>query len=131
MKILIFRALKIGDMLCALPAIKNLHEFFTQSSISIVALPYMVPFLERYSTYFDSIIPFSGYPGLPEIPFDKIQYQKMVERIRKEKFDLLIQMHGDGSRIEGMRSEEHTSELQSRENLVCRLLLEKKKSDAC
>src|SRR5690606_39644971 len=27
----------------------------------------------------------------------------------------------------GKRSEEHTSELQSRENLVCRLLLEKKK----
>src|SRR5690606_39751901 len=27
------------------------------------------------------------------------------------------------------RSEEHTSELQSRENLVCRLLLEKKKVD--
>src|SRR5436309_7652949 len=26
------------------------------------------------------------------------------------------------------RSEEHTSELQSRENLVCRLLLEKKKT---
>src|SRR5690606_40342365 len=28
-----------------------------------------------------------------------------------------------------LRSEEHTSELQSRENLVCRLLLEKKKED--
>src|SRR5436309_12677890 len=28
------------------------------------------------------------------------------------------------------RSEEHTSELQSRENLVCRLLLEKKKNVA-
>src|SRR5690606_41328117 len=28
---------------------------------------------------------------------------------------------------DGARSEEHTSELQSRENLVCRLLLEKKK----
>src|SRR5690606_39646236 len=28
----------------------------------------------------------------------------------------------------GRRSEEHTSELQSRENLVCRLLLEKKKN---
>src|SRR5690606_40077559 len=27
----------------------------------------------------------------------------------------------------GNRSEEHTSELQSRENIVCRLLLEKKK----
>src|SRR4051812_49810242 len=30
---------------------------------------------------------------------------------------------------EGFRSEEHTSELQSHVNLVCRLLLEKKKSD--
>src|SRR5690606_41135709 len=30
----------------------------------------------------------------------------------------------------GGRSEEHTSELQSRENLVCRLLLEKKKQHA-
>src|SRR5690606_41927788 len=38
---------------------------------------------------------------------------------------------GDGQgRLWGdalVRSEEHTSELQSRENLVCRLLLEKKK----
>src|SRR5690606_41932799 len=31
-------------------------------------------------------------------------------------------------RLEAVRSEEHTSELQSRENLVCRLLLEKKKN---
>src|SRR3712207_7592968 len=29
--------------------------------------------------------------------------------------------------VEGRRSEEHTSELQSRQYLVCRLLLEKKK----
>src|SRR5437868_12410429 len=35
------------------------------------------------------------------------------------------------SRIDrGSRSEEHTSELQSRFDLVCRLLLEKKKIDA-
>src|SRR5215475_12383391 len=32
-----------------------------------------------------------------------------------------------GGRPQFDRSEEHTSELQSRENLVCRLLLEKKK----
>src|SRR5690606_40577794 len=32
-----------------------------------------------------------------------------------------------GWRLQRGRSEEHTSELQSRENLVCRLLLEKKK----
>src|SRR5690606_41586409 len=33
-----------------------------------------------------------------------------------------------GNRTLQTRSEEHTSELQSRENLVCRLLLEKKNS---
>src|SRR5690606_41691097 len=33
---------------------------------------------------------------------------------------------GDGRGADQDRSEEHTSELQSRENLVCRLLLEKK-----
>src|SRR3712207_9542224 len=32
-----------------------------------------------------------------------------------------------GQRVSGRRSEEHTSELQSRQYLVCRLLLEKKK----
>src|SRR5690606_39930921 len=35
-----------------------------------------------------------------------------------------------GRRGRHLRSEEHTSELQSRENLVCRLLLEKKKTTA-
>src|SRR3989440_4851215 len=35
---------------------------------------------------------------------------------------------GEGSLSDGSRSEEHTSELQSRSDLVCRLLLEKKKS---
>src|SRR5437773_6412398 len=32
-------------------------------------------------------------------------------------------------KIEGVRSEEHTSELQSHHDLVCRLLLEKKKNN--
>src|SRR2546422_4835650 len=35
---------------------------------------------------------------------------------------------GHGCHGEGARSEEHTSELQSRLHLVCRLLLEKKKT---
>src|SRR5438552_9006517 len=38
---------------------------------------------------------------------------------------VLIRM---GKDEEGMRSEEHTSELQSPDHLVCRLLLEKKKT---
>src|SRR5258708_38123094 len=33
----------------------------------------------------------------------------------------------EGARRAGLRSEEHTSELQSPDHLVCRLLLEKKK----
>src|SRR5438270_13918075 len=37
----------------------------------------------------------------------------------------MMKRHSNGRRI---RSEEHTSELQSQSNLVCRLLLEKKKT---
>src|SRR5690606_41481100 len=40
--------------------------------------------------------------------------QEIAYRLRPVRFCLVV------------RSEEHTSELQSRENLVCRLLLEKK-----
>src|SRR3712207_8182177 len=36
---------------------------------------------------------------------------------------------GHGPQISAQRSEEHTSELQSRQYLVCRLLLEKKKKN--
>src|SRR5690606_40929858 len=40
---------------------------------------------------------------------------------------LAARLSFSGTQRDGLRSEEHTSELQSRENLVCRLLLEKKK----
>src|SRR5690606_41981502 len=45
----------------------------------------------------------------------------LLETLRRD------QPHQQGTVIGVGRSEEHTSELQSRENLVCRLLLEKKK----
>src|SRR6266496_5229704 len=38
-----------------------------------------------------------------------------------------VHHHDPRARAQGERSEEHTSELQSRRDLVCRLLLEKKK----
>src|SRR5690606_21918840 len=41
-------------------------------------------------------------------------------------YDTLVRT-AEEARLDVLRSEEHTSELQSRENLVCRLLLEKKK----
>src|SRR3989442_3235671 len=40
---------------------------------------------------------------------------------------ILRQRQGQSRRLPFARSEEHTSELQSRPHLVCRLLLEKKK----
>src|SRR5690606_40538828 len=42
-------------------------------------------------------------------------------------FIVITVVVGIGNLAAVVRSEEHTSELQSRENLVCRLLLEKKK----
>src|SRR5688572_32497366 len=40
---------------------------------------------------------------------------------------LTTDARGEASALQPLRSEEHTSELQSQSNLVCRLLLEKKK----
>src|SRR5690242_21445650 len=53
--------------------------------------------------------------------------QIMVPRTRVD-FLTLDQPLGDMLRTVQKRSEEHTSELQSHVNLVCRLLLEKKKT---
>src|SRR2546430_6441822 len=64
------------------------------------------------------------------------------EQVRQQREEygphLLIQQHErlhldrdehlDTDVAPGLRSEEHTSELQSQSNLVCRLLLEKKKT---
>src|SRR3712207_7569658 len=49
-----------------------------------------------------------------------------VERARTEWVVLDDDIREDFEVIGGLRSEEHTSELQSRQYLVCRLLLEKK-----
>src|SRR2546430_4268974 len=46
---------------------------------------------------------------------------------RRDRTEGLLARHQHGGGHAGERSEEHTSELQSQSNLVCRLLLEKKK----
>src|SRR2546427_7641556 len=51
--------------------------------------------------------------------------------VRVSALELKVNVHpvsADGEGPGGDRSEEHTSELQSQSNLVCRLLLEKKKN---
>src|SRR5690606_40144759 len=57
----------------------------------------------------------------------KILRERGVGRGRSAVFDRLAGIFR--CVLHNMRSEEHTSELQSRENLVCRLLLEKKNNE--
>src|SRR2546429_4530798 len=67
------------------------------------------------------------------LPVTEIRVQKIKAYIqwrRKEgDADATIRRQRGHLRLAFNRSEEHTSELQSRLHLVCRLLLEKKKSD--
>src|SRR5437762_7570378 len=53
---------------------------------------------------------------------DKVERQMMRDRTFKERVEMARQ------ELSALRSEEHTSELQSPMYLVCRLLLEKKKT---
>src|SRR5687768_17758694 len=64
--------------------------------------------------------------GHPVVAVD--ESPEMLERIRgAETIQAKIEELDLGRRFDAVRSEEHTSELQSRLHLVCRLLLEKKK----
>src|SRR5690606_42121137 len=51
----------------------------------------------------------------------------MEQKVCGDRIGTILVRNGFISYRDLIRSEEHTSELQSRENLVCRLLLEKKK----
>src|SRR5256886_10330432 len=62
----------------------------------------------------------AAYARDPAIDDVAIQVSRLSRELQAE----IIQ-----ARMTPVRSEEHTSELQSQSNLVCRLLLEKKKQD--
>src|SRR5207249_8280409 len=70
------------------------------------------------STLFPYTTLFRSLPTGPN-PSDKCPYNKTYKTDRR--------YHRPLGAMPGERSEEHTSELQSRFDLVCRLLLEKKK----
>src|SRR5690606_42063373 len=72
---------------------------------------HQTPLYQQHLNAGARMVNFSGW----DMP---IQYQSVIEEHQA------VRQHA------GVRSEEHTSELQSRENLVCRLLLEKKKKKA-
>src|SRR5690625_6688989 len=61
------------------------------------------------------------------LPFSVILLLMCVALVKALSLDRAVLREHDRIRRLQMRSEEHTSELQSRGHLVCRLLLEKKK----
>src|SRR5690625_5624824 len=70
----------------------------------------------------------------PEQENNEPSQDELDEQLKEEATEAdFVKVNGDevdeGTKLyaEGERSEEHTSELQSRGHLVCRLLLEKKK----
>src|SRR5438874_9899563 len=73
-----------------------------------------------YTTLFRS--PITGRPKVPASRVDPVEFVW-----RRDRTDSYADIR-DNAAKRIPRSEEHTSELQSRRDLVCRLLLEKKKN---
>src|SRR5438876_6027275 len=72
-----------------------------------------------YTTLFRSVVVSTTVPRAAPAPVDQEHLDKLLDAIRTAE--------NDEELVEVLRSEEHTSELQSPVHLVCRLLLEKKK----
>ncbi|HVS94631.1 MAG TPA: glycosyltransferase family 9 protein [Mucilaginibacter sp.] len=101
-KIAIFRALQLGDMLCAIPAIRALRQAFPAAEITLLGLPWAKWLTERFDNYFDRFIHFPGFPGLPEQIFDAAKFADFLPVIQREEFDLVLQMQGNGSVVNPM-----------------------------
>lgn len=96
-KIAILRALQLGDLLCAIPAIRSLRAHYPDAEITLLGLPWAASFVERFNKYFDRFIHFPGYPGLPEQSYSPEEWRKFLKLMQQEKFDLVLQMQGNGT----------------------------------
>ncbi len=95
-RIVVFRALMLGDLLCATPALRALRAGYPQARISLVGLPWARTLVERLASV-DEFIEFPGWPGLPERPLiDPSVLPGFIEGLRARRFDLALQLHGSG-----------------------------------
>jgi ADP-heptose:LPS heptosyltransferase len=94
--IVIFRALKLGDMLCSLPALQAVRNRYTDAKITLVTHPSMNTLFERFTDLVDEVLPFPGFPGMPESDFDPQQVSYFISLIQSRDFDIALQMHGSG-----------------------------------
>lgn len=95
-KVAIFRALQLGDMLCAVPALRALRAALPHARFALVGLPWAKEFVRRYGGYLDDFIPFPGHPGFPEQPVREAEMPAFLDAVRDQRFDLAIQLHGSG-----------------------------------
>src|SRR5207302_3942472 len=97
-----------------------------------ITLDERLKFLFEYEGQLHSAVHFSEDNVDRSDASDQVGHQTAFRKFgQRLQIDEGGRAHLDAVRFRGAiahRSEEHTSELQSRENLVCRLLLEKKKT---
>ncbi|MFL5659078.1 MAG: glycosyltransferase family 9 protein [Ktedonobacteraceae bacterium] len=95
-RIAVFRALYLGDLLLAVPALRSIRSAFPEAEITLIGLPWAASFARRFSRYIDRFVEFVGYPGIHEVDADPESTQRFLEEQRAYGYDLVIQMHGNG-----------------------------------
>jgi ADP-heptose:LPS heptosyltransferase len=96
-RVAVLRALQLGDLLCAVPALRALRAALPEAHISLVGLPWSRTFVDRFKNYLDAFIEFPGYPALPEQPPRLELIAGFLTKCQSQRFDLALQMHGGGS----------------------------------
>ena len=95
-RIAVFRALALGDLLCAVPALRALRAHAPGARITLIGLAWAHSFVERYPAYVDELLPFPGFPGYPEQEGAIPEFLDFLRAARDRRFDLAIQLHGSG-----------------------------------
>jgi ADP-heptose:LPS heptosyltransferase len=85
----------LGDLLCTVPAWRALRAARPDLRISVVTWAETAPVLARFAAYVDELLPFRGYPGIPERPADPRRLDGFLRAAAIRRFDLVIQGYGD------------------------------------